>query len=88
VDSSNVPETYSLLWDKLSEEEQTAATELCYFQQTWDALDLADWTTSAPSAAPVAATAPTGDGGTPSSSAASLSVLATVLLAQTVAIVL
>jgi hypothetical protein len=89
IDSSNVPATYALLWEKLSEEEQNAATEVCYFQQIWDALDLADWTTSAPSAAPVA-TAPTGDGGTPSSSATvPRSVLATVLLlAQAVAIVM
>lgn len=91
---ANAPETDSLSWDKLSEEEQTAATELCYFQQIWSAQSLEDWTTtsttttttSPPSAVP--ATAPISAGGTPASSAASLSVLATttVLLALSVAI--
>jgi hypothetical protein len=30
-------------WSELSDEEKTAADELCYFEETWDEQDLSEW---------------------------------------------
>jgi hypothetical protein len=42
------PSSFDKNWNELSVEEQSSATELCYFQETWDNEGLEAWTTLPP----------------------------------------
>jgi hypothetical protein len=42
-DSGSPPESSYKDWVELTTEEQANATELCYFQETWDRVSLVDW---------------------------------------------
>ena len=48
----NFPDIYDDLWDELSPEARANATELCYFQYTWDRESLTIWTTGPPTDSP------------------------------------
>merc|ERR1711865_256817 len=37
------PDTDEKDWEELTEEQQKAAEEICYFQQTWDGISITDW---------------------------------------------
>ncbi len=37
------PETEGLYWNDMTEEQQAAATELCYFEYLWDGYPITDW---------------------------------------------
>ena len=37
------PEVYYLTWAELNESQKNAAGKVCYFEQTWNMLDLNDW---------------------------------------------
>ena len=48
-DSTVAPTSFDKFWDELTQEEQSSATELCYFQETWDRAELEDaWTEPTP----------------------------------------
>jgi len=40
------PATNDLSWSNLTQAQQEAATELCYFQESWDLIPMSDWWTS------------------------------------------
>jgi len=37
------PDTNDMNWEELTEAQQKAAEEICYFQQTWDYIAIPDW---------------------------------------------
>ena len=37
------PETEGLYWNDMTEEQQAAATELCYFEYLWDGYPITEW---------------------------------------------
>jgi len=38
-----VPESDDLYWDELTLEEQTAASQICYFKDLWNGKSIPDW---------------------------------------------
>mmetsp|Transcript_18071 Transcript_18071/g.31126 ORF Transcript_18071/g.31126 Transcript_18071/m.31126 type:complete len:148 (-) Transcript_18071:125-568(-) len=38
-----VPETETLYWDSLTPEEQSAARQICYFEDVWNGVPIPDW---------------------------------------------
>ena len=40
---SDEPESEGLDWEELTSDEQEYATEVCYFEELWDELELEDW---------------------------------------------
>ena len=39
------PDSFELSWTELSHEQQVAAWELCYFEESWDETSMMEWTT-------------------------------------------
>ena len=44
ADDYDYPDTFVLSWAEITQAQQDAASEICYFQETWDMIPLSDWT--------------------------------------------
>ena len=42
-DEDNVPETESMYWEELSQEEQEAARQICYSAELWNGIAILNW---------------------------------------------
>lgn len=42
-EGGDYPETSELLWDNLTASQQDAATQICYFKESWDGINMEEW---------------------------------------------
>lgn len=49
------PSSYVMFWDELTDEQRGNATEVCYFEATWNRDTLQYWTTGRPTVSPTPA---------------------------------
>jgi len=42
-ENEGAPETEDFDWEELDDEQQAAAMELCYFEETWNGVNMEDW---------------------------------------------
>ena len=60
VDKSSYPPVYQKPWSQLTADQQSNATELCYFEGLWNGIGLMYWTSTPPTFPPTPAPSSTG----------------------------
>jgi hypothetical protein len=93
LDTTQHPESLSLTWEELTDDQRSNATELCYFAETWDMASIQSWTTYRPTSSPsespsIATSAPTVSPTVPTSAPTSGSAAANVLVSAVAIVVI